>query len=110
MKVYYKPTCITCKRTISELDRLKKDVEKRDFFKEPFSESEIKKILKMSGLKPQELLRKRDKKFKELNLDKKQLLDSKLIKLMSEHPGLIRRPIIIHKDKAYVGKVDTRII
>lgn len=44
MKVYYKPTCITCKRTISELNRLKKDIEKRDFFKEPFSESEIKKF------------------------------------------------------------------
>lgn len=64
----------------------------------------------MSGLKPQELLQKRDKKSKELNLGKKQLPDSKLIKLMSEHPGVIRRPIIIHKNKAHVGKIDTRKI
>ena len=40
---------------------MKLDVEARDFFKDPFSESELKKIIKMTGKKPQEMLRKRDK-------------------------------------------------
>ena len=28
------------------------DIDKRDFFKDPFSETELKKIVKMTGKKP----------------------------------------------------------
>jgi len=43
--IYYKSSCITCKKTLSEIDRMKIDIQKRDFFKEPFSEGELKKIV-----------------------------------------------------------------
>jgi arsenate reductase len=46
---------------------MKIDIERRDFFKEPFSESELKKIIKLSGKKAEEFLRKRDKMYKELD-------------------------------------------
>ena len=82
------------------------DVEKRDFFKDPFTESELKKIIKMTGKKPIEMIRKRDKMYKELDLENVKKTDSQIIKLMVKHPGLILRPIIISKNKAYVGKVD----
>ncbi len=79
------------------------DVEKRDFFKDPFSEIELKKIIKMTGKKPSELLRKRDKMYKELDLDNNKKTDLQLIKLMVKYPGLILRPIVITKNKAFVG-------
>ncbi len=82
------------------------DVEARDFFKDPFSESELKKIIKMTGKKPQEMLRKRDKMYKELDLENIKKTDIQLIKLMVKHPGLILRPIVITKNKAHVGKID----
>ena len=44
--------------------------------------------------------------FKELDLKNNKKTDSQLIKLMIKHPGLILRPIIITKNKAYVGKAD----
>ncbi len=83
------------------------DIEKRDFFKDPFTESELKKIIKMSGKNPSEFLRKRDKMYKELDLENNKKTDTQIIKLMIKYPGLILRPIIISKNKAYVGKVDT---
>ncbi len=108
MKVFHKSSCITCKKTISEIDRLNADIEKRDFFKDPFSESELKKIIKMTGKKPIELLRKRDKMYKELDLENGKKTDSQIIKLMIKYPGLILRPIIITKNKAFVGKINTK--
>jgi len=84
------------------------DIETRDFFKDPFSETELKKIIKMTEKKPSELLRKRDKMYKELDLDNKKKTDVQLIKLMIKHPGLILRPIVIVKNKAFVGKIDTK--
>ena len=90
------------------MERMKMDVEARDFFKEPFTESELKKIIKMTGKKPQEMLRKRDKMYKELDLENIKKTDIQLIKLMVKYPGLILRPIVITKNKAYVGKIDAK--
>jgi len=64
----------------------------------------------MTGKKPFELLRKRDKIYKEMNLEKNKKTDSELIKLMVKNPGLILRPIIILKNKALVGKIDIKNI
>ena len=108
--IYHKPSCITCKKTISEIDRMKEDIEKRDFFKEPFSESELKKIIKLSGLKTREFLRKRDKKYKELKLEDSKHTDSEIVSLMVKNPGLIKRPIIIKKDNVFVGKINPKIL
>ena len=110
LKIYHKSSCITCKKTINEFERMKMDVDTRDFFKDPFTEVELKKIIKMTGKKPTELLRKRDKTYKEMKLDQNKKTDSEIIKLMVKHPGLILRPIIILKDKALVGKVDPKEI
>jgi len=110
LKVYHKSSCITCKKTITEIERMKIDVESRDFFKDPFTEIELKKIIKMTGKKPEELLRKRDKTYKEMKLDQNKKTDSEIIKLMVKYPGLILRPIVILKNKAIVGKIDPKEI
>ena len=108
MEVYHKTTCITCKKVITEIDRMNADVEKRDFFKDPFSEGELKKIIKMTGKKPLELLRKRDKMYKELDFESNKKTDNQIIKLMIKYPGLILRPIVIVKNKAHVGKINVK--
>ena len=41
--IYHKSSCITCRRALSEIERLKIEIERRDFLKEPFSETELKK-------------------------------------------------------------------
>ena len=104
--IYHKPSCITCKKVISEIQRMKIDVEKRDFFKDPFSESELKKIIKLSGLTPKEFLRKKDKKYNEMDFENKTFTDSQIIKIMVKFPGLIKRPIIIKDKKVHLGKIE----
>lgn len=82
------------------------DLRTRDFFKDPFSEAELKKIVRMTGKGPSELLRKRDKMYKKLDLENAKKSDSQIIKLMIKHPGLILRPIVITKSRALVGRID----
>jgi arsenate reductase len=106
--IYHKSSCITCKRALDEIDRLKIDIQKRDFFKDPFTESELKKIIKRSGKTAREILRKRDKMYKELELESKDPTDNQIIKLMIKYPGLIQRPIIIKKNKVLIGKTDVK--
>ncbi|MCV0392067.1 MAG: arsenate reductase [Nitrosopumilus sp.] len=110
MIAYHKTSCITCKKSISEMERMKADVEKRDFFKDPFTVTELTKIIKMTGKKPSEMIRKRDKMYKELNLENNKKTDSQIIQLMVKYPGLIMRPIILTENKVFVGKIDSKII
>ena len=62
----------------------------------------------MTGKEPSELLRKRDKMYKELGFDNNKKTDAQIIKLMVKYPGLILRPIVITKNKAFVGKIDPK--
>jgi len=41
-------------------------------------------------------------------LDNNKKTDSQIIKLMIKYPGLILRPIVITKNKAFVGKIDAK--
>ena len=110
LKVFHKSTCITCKKTITELERMKQDVETRDFFKDPLSVGELNKIIRLTGKKPSELLRKRDKMYKELDLENAKKTDQEIIELMVKYPGLIMRPIIIKDKKGFAGKIDLKSI
>lgn len=107
MKVYVKPTCITCQRALSEMQRLKLDIQTRDIFKDKLSESEIKKIIQLARITPRDLLRKKDKMYKELDLDNPKYNDSQIIKALSKYPGLLRRPIVFTKNKILIGKFDS---
>lgn len=75
----------------------------REYFQAPLSREEIREMLEMLNLSAKDILRKRDKAYKENNLDA--ITDEeKLIGYMSEHPGLIQRPIGIANGKAVVGR------
>ena len=108
MKVYLKPTCITCQRILSEMERLKLDIQTRDIFKDKLSESEIKKVIRLAGITPREILRKKDKMYKELDLDNPKYTDSQITKILSEYPGLIKRPIVFTKNKVLIGKFNSK--
>ncbi len=103
MKIFHKGACITCKRAISQAACAGADLETRDFFKEPFSEDELEKIISRAGLTPKEMLRKKDRMYRELNLEGSRMTDSQLIRLMVRHPGLIKRPIIVTKNRVTIG-------
>ena len=59
------------------------------------------------GIKPWELLRRGEKVFKELGLDK-DTADEALVEAMSANPILIERPIVIHGGGAALGRPPER--
>ena len=81
----------------------------REYRKEPLSVAEIKKVLKALGMKPQQVLRKNDKAFKELGLTGDEPA-TELIRLMSEHPTLLQRPIGVLGDRAAVGRPPSNLL
>lgn len=81
----------------------------RDYRKEPLSEAELVKLVKMLGVPAGELLRRNDPLFKELGLSGKEP-DAVLVRHMARHPTLLTRPIAVAGARAIVGRPPERIL
>lgn len=83
--------------------------EYREYRRDPLSAAEIRDLLAMLGAAPRDLLRTRDRAFKELDLTGVEG-DDRLIELMAEHPTLLQRPIGIRRGRAVVGRPPARLL
>ena len=56
------------------------------------------------NMKPRELLRKGEDDYKIFNLNDSNKSDEEILKIMSENPKLIERPIVVTGNKAVIGR------
>lgn len=76
-------------------------LEERDFFKEPFSEGELRELAEGVGI-PQ-IFARRSPSLKQLGLAGQELTDEKMVELMLKEPRLVRRPLVRLGSKLLVG-------
>ena len=79
------------------------EYEYRDYKKEPLTEEEIRSVLASLGVGPRDVLRKRDRAFRDLDLTGAES-DDRLIALMASHPTLLERPIAVVGGRAVLGR------
>ena len=81
----------------------------RDYKKQPLDESELRELFAKLGLTPRDLLRRRDRAFRDLRLTGDEP-DDRLIRAMAAHPTLLERPIGVLADRALVGRPPERLL
>lgn len=102
LTVYVKKTCKTCQKFVDFARNAGYQLDVIEFVdKEAIDEKKFREFLKKAGLRPADVLRKRDKHYKELGLDKKLPSDDELIRLMVKYPGLIERPIVVGTNRVW---------
>lgn len=104
VKMYHNPRCSKCRQTMALLDEQGVTPEVIEYLETPPSEAELKEIIEMLGIKPRDLMRKKEKIYKDLELKDESLPDSALIMAMVSHPQLMERPIVIKNGKAAIGR------
>lgn len=92
--VYQKPTCTTSRKVVKALDEKGIKFEKVNYYETPFTKTKLNGLLKKMDMKPSDLLRKRDKIYKELDFKNKKYSETQILSLMVKHPDLIERPIV----------------
>jgi arsenate reductase (glutaredoxin) len=107
--VYEKPTCTTCRKVSKLLKENNIDFEKVNYYIEPLSKEKLKLLLKKMKIKPEELLRKNEAAYKEIDLQNNPLSENELIELMINNPDLIQRPIIEMGDRAILARPPEKI-
>jgi arsenate reductase len=101
--VYEKPTCSTCRNLAVLLKENGIDYEKVNYYIKPLSESNLTRLIKKTGLRAIDVVRKKEAEFIALGLSDK-TSDAELIKAMVEHPNLLQRPIVEVGDKAVLAR------
>ncbi len=75
----------------------------REYRKEPLGEDEIRDVLGKLGVPAHQVLRRRDRAFKDLGMAGTEDEDT-IIRLMAEHPTLLQRPIGVRNGRAVLGR------
>jgi len=76
----------------------------------PPTEAELDRLLRLLGMEPHELIRRREKEYKEPGLADADLSREQLIHAMVNHPRLIERPIVVSGDRAVLGRPTERVL
>jgi arsenate reductase len=107
--VYEKPTCTTCRKVAKALKENGIDFEKVNYYIKPFSKSQLRSLLKKTGLKPSEVLRKNEQVYKELKIKEENYTEAQILDVMIKYPDLLQRPIIEKGKKAILARPPERI-
>ncbi|RBW69941.1 transcriptional regulator SpxA [Bacillus taeanensis] len=101
--LYTSPSCTSCRKAKAWLNEHDIPYVERNIFSEPLSLEEVKEILRMTEDGTDEIISTRSKTFQALNLDLDSMPLHDLFEVISKHPGLLRRPIIIDEKRLQVG-------
>ena len=103
MKIYHNPRCRKSRETLALINEGGVDVEVIEYLKDTPSANDLSVILAKLGMKPEQIVRKGEKLFKD-EYKGKQLSDQQWIVAMVENPVLIERPIVVKGNKAVIGR------
>jgi len=81
-----------------------------NYLENPPDAATIETLLTQLGLKPRELMRKKEKEYKELGLAEETLSRAELIAAMAAHPKLMERPIVVGPKGTVMGRPTERVL
>ena len=108
--IWHNPRCTKSREAIKLLEARGVAHEVRLYLEQPPTFAELSTVLDQLGIEPMALLRRGEKEFKELALAVGEHSREELIQAMVDHPILIERPIIIHGDRAVIGRPTERTL
>lgn len=107
--IWHNPRCSKSRETLKLLGEHGVDPTIRPYLNDPPSEAEIRDALARLGLRPIEMMRRKEKRFRELGLSRDSD-DDTLIRAMAENPILIERPILFAGDRAAIGRPPEKVL
>ena len=108
--IYHNPRCSKSRQTLELLKENNIEPEIILYLENPPSEEKLTELIDLLGINPRDLLRKSEEEYKTHNLRDKSLKGKDIIKIMSENPKLIERPIVISKNKAIIGRPPENVL
>ena len=109
MKIYHNPRCRKSRETLQIINDKGIEPQIVLYLEDLFTEEDLIKVLKKLKLSPFDIIRKSEAIYKS-DYKGKNLTDAEWIKAMIKHPKLIERPIVVHGNKAVLGRPPENVL
>ena len=103
IQIYHNSRCGKSRECLAFLEKSGQEYEVIKYLEDVPTFDELKEIIKKLGIKPIELVRRKEKIWME-NFKDKQLSDDEIIQAMISNPILIERPIVVNGEKAVIAR------
>ena len=109
LTIYHNPRCSKSRETLALITEKNITPKVVEYLKKPLTQSAIKSLLKQLDIPAIEMVRTKERCFKELGLSK-DASEAILIKAMAENPVLIERPIVTDGKTAIIGRPPENVL
>jgi len=106
--IYHNPRCQKSRQTLELLQKHKIDIKIIEYLKTPFTVAGLENVLQKLKLKPSQLIRRKEERFKKLNLDLDD--EKKVFEALIQYPELIERPIVVVGNSAALGRPPENVL
>lgn len=103
IQIYHNSRCGKSRECLAFLEKSGQEYEIIKYLEDVPTFDELKEIIKKLGIKPIELVRRKEKIWTD-NFKDKPLSEDEIIQAMISNPILIERPIVINGDKAIIAR------
>ena len=103
INLYLSPSCTSCRKARVWFNSYGVPFEEHNILTQPMTAEDLKSILAKAENGTEDIISTRSKVFQKLNVDVDELTMNQLISLISEHPSLLRRPIIVDEKRMQIG-------
>lgn len=105
--IYHNPRCSKSRETLALVETLNptgEAINVVEYLKQPLTAAQLKVLHRQLGRPVRDMIRDNEAPYKDLNLADAALSDTQLYDAIAEHPILLQRPIVVHGDKAAIGR------
>jgi arsenate reductase len=109
--IFHNPRCTKSRETLKIIKDNNLDLKIIEYLKTPPTVEELDYICKKLGVDPKQIIRTKEKLFSELGLSLSSNKPRKeWLKVLSENPKLIERPIVIYDNNAVIGRPPEKVL
>lgn len=109
--IFHNPRCSKSRETLALLEGRGVDLPVVKYLEDPPSAATLKEICKRLGVRPYDLVRRKEALFAELKLAKLSPDDdARWLEVLARHPALLERPIVVYKGKAALGRPPENVL
>lgn len=109
--IFHNPRCTKSRETLKIVEENNLDLKIIEYLKTPPSVEELDYVCKKLEVDPKDIIRTKEKLFADLGLSvSSNKSRTEWLKILSENPKLIERPIVIYNNKAVIGRPPEKVL
>lgn len=107
--IYHNPRCKKSKATLALIQEKGIEPEIVEYLKNTPDRDTLASLLEKLNKKPEDIIRKQEKVFKE-NYKGRSFSEDEWLNILHQNPKLIERPIVVKGDKAVIGRPPENVL